>query len=260
MAIGYDVLGNIAIIKFDRDMKQPAKKKFALDYLRNNKGVTTVLEKSGKIKGRLRTPTNKWLAGVKTLEALYRENGCEFRLNVDTCYFSPRLSSERKDVAEMVKKNEEVLVMFGGVAPFAIAIAKLSKPKRVVSVELGKECSKYALINVKRNKLAGRVEIVQGDVRRVIGKSKKIDSLFDRVVMARPNLEDSFLDVGFKAVRRGGLLHYYGFYSEEEVGNMKKLIEREAAKAGRKIKILLIKKAGDIGPYRWRYRADIKMQ
>src|SRR3989338_10147230 len=149
----YDIVGNIAIVKFKRGTSLREKKSTARDLLKQNKNVTTVLEKSNKFSGRLRIQKTKFILGLKTKEALYRENGCEFRLNVDTCYFSPRLASERKELAEMTKKGERVLVMFGGVGVYAIVIAKMSKAREVVSVELGRECSKYALENVRRNKL-----------------------------------------------------------------------------------------------------------
>ena len=259
MGIGYDVIGNIAIIKFDRDASLKVKKKFALDYLNKNKSVTTVLEKTGKFSGRLRTLKTKWLAGDKTLEALYRENGCEFRLNVESCYFSPRLSEERKNIASFVKTKERVLVMFGGVAPFAIVIGKYSKASEVYSVELGKECSKYAIENVKRNKLIGRVHIVQGDVRRVIGRNEKVSGVFDRIVMSRPNLEDSFLDVAFRVCKKGTIIHYYGFYLEDEVDKLSGLILNEAKKARKKVKILRVVRAGDIGARKFRYRVDVKV-
>jgi tRNA (guanine37-N1)-methyltransferase len=250
----YDVIGNIVLVKFDRSTSASEKKAFALRFLRENASVATVLEKTAKIKGRLRTPTTRFIAGVKTKEALYKENQCTFRLNVDTCYFSPRLSTERKELAGVVKKGEHVLVMFGGVAVFAIVIAK-NKKCNVVSVELGKEPSKYAVENVKRNKLTN-VKIVQGDVRKQVPKLKE---KFDRIVMARPNLEDSFLDVAFKAIKKKGTIHYYGFYHEDLLGEMKELIAREAKRAGKKIKIVGIKKAGDIGSRKYRYRADIRL-
>ncbi len=253
---GQDILGNIAILKFDWNESLNDEKKEALHFLKQHKGVRTVLEKTEKFSGRLRTLRTRWLAGEKNLEALYKENGCEFRFNVESCYFSSRLASERKEIASMVRKGENVLVMFGGVAPFAIVIAKLAKPKHVVSVELGKECSKYALINVKRNKLEKRVDVVQGDVRRVL---PKMMNKFDRIIMARPNLKDSFLDVSFPRVKKGGAIHYYGFYDEADLGEMKELLMNEAKKSKRKIKILRIKKAGDIGAYKFRYRADIKL-
>jgi len=249
-------VGNIAIVKFPWKTSAKEKKKEAEKLLKMNKSVLTVVEKINKFKGRLRTQTTRHIAGDKGKEVVYRENGCSFRFNIDTCYFSPRLSQERLEVAQMVKNGENVLVMFGGVAPFAIVIAKQGKAKRVVSVELSRECKRYALENVKRNKLEGRVEIVQGDVRRVV---PKIKDKFDRIVMARPNLKDSFLDVALKAVKRGGTIHYYGFCREDEVGEMKKMIEDEARKAKKKIKIFGVKKAGDIGVRKFRWRVDLKV-
>ena len=251
---GYDIVGNIAILKFARGVSGKEKKKMGEKFLGENKSVRTVLEKIGKFSGRLRTQGTKYIAGEKTKEALYRENECVFRFNVDTCYFSPRLSTERKEIAKMVKKGEKVLVLFGGVAPFAVTIGKLSRVEKVVSVELGKECNKYAIENVRRNKLLGKVEIVQGDVRKA-----KFGRGYDRVIIARPNLEDSFLDVGFKAVKKGGVIHYYGFYFEEEKDKLRELIMGEGKKAKRKVKILRIKEAGEIGARKFRYRADVKM-
>lgn len=253
-ARGYDVFGNIAVVKFRRDVNVREKKAWALEFLKGQKQIQTVLEKTDKFKGRLRVQKTKHLVGLKTKEALYKENGCIFRLNVDTCYFSPRLAAERKEVAGMIGKGESVLVMFGGVGPFAIVIAKLAKPRRIVSVELGKEPSAYALENVKRNKIA--VEIVQGDVHKRV---PKLNEKFDRIIMARPNLKDSFLDVAFDCVEKGGIIQYYGFYEEEKLEEMKTLIEVEAKKAGKNIRIMNVKKAGDIGVRKFRYRADIRV-
>lgn len=252
----YDIIGNIVLVKFDRGTTAKEKKKFAEKFLKEHKQIQTVLEKSEKISGRLRTPKTKFIAGEKTKEALYRENDCVFRLNVDTCYFSPRLAAERKEIASLVKKNESVLVMFGGVAPFAIVIAKKSKAKKVASVELGRECSRYAKENVKRNKLTEKVEIHQGDVRKVLPKLK---TKWGRIVMARPNLKDDFLDAAFKVAKKSTTIHYYGFYPEDKIEEMKELIQKRAKEAKRKIKILKIKKAGEVGVRKFRYRVDFKV-
>ncbi len=123
---GYDILGNIAIVKFARGDNRAKKMGEAKTLLNQHKNVSTVLEKSGKFKGRLRTLKTNFIAGIKTKEALYKENNCAFRFNVDTCYFSPRLSSERSEIANKIKKNESVLVMFAGVAPFSIVLPKFT--------------------------------------------------------------------------------------------------------------------------------------
>lgn len=251
---GYDILGNIALMKFKRGTKATRKKKEALAFLKTHQNVHTILEKAGKFSGRLRTNKTKFIAGIKTREALYKENGCVFRFDVEKCYFSPRLSSERSELAQMTKKGENVLVMFGGVAPFAVVIAKTGKPSRVVSVELGKIPSVYAQMNVKANKV--NVEVVQGDVKRILPKIKE---KFDRVVMARPNLKDDFLACAFSAIKKFGTLHYYGFYDEDKIDEMKELIEKRAKESGRKIKIIRVKKAGDVGVRKYRFRVDVKV-
>jgi len=52
------------------DFKLKDKKKFALNLLNKQKMIKTVLEKTGKVKGRLRKIQTKYLAGVKTKEVL----------------------------------------------------------------------------------------------------------------------------------------------------------------------------------------------
>jgi tRNA G37 N-methylase Trm5 len=65
------------------------------------------------------------------------------------------------------------------------------------------------------------------------------------------------LDVAFPKIKKNGMIHYYGFYDENKVEEMKEMIGDEARKARKKIRILRIKKAGDIGVKKYRYRADI---
>ena len=113
----FDIIGNIAIVKFQKEVNFKEKKEFARELLKKNKSVRTVLEKTGKFKGRLRKQTTKYIAGEKTKEALYRENGCMFRFNVDDTYFSSRLSNERKEIAHKIRKGDKVLVMFAGISP-----------------------------------------------------------------------------------------------------------------------------------------------
>ena len=264
----YDILGNIAIVKFvaPKKLTLKDKKKIALKILKQHKNVRTILEKSGNFSGRLRKQKTRFIAGEKTKEVLYRENNCEFRFNVDDCYFSSRLSTDREEIAKQVlksRKKEKVLVMFSGIGVYGIVIGKLSKAEKIVCVELNRKCNKYALENVERNKLLERVQIVQGDVMRIIGKgkSKRINSKFDRIVMARPNLKDDFLDVAFQVCKKGTIIHYHCFYHELEkkAGVIEELIEKRAMENRKRIKIVGIKKAGEIAPYKFRYRADFKV-
>ncbi len=254
----YDIIGNIAILKFQKGVKKEEKLRAARALLMIP-AVKTVLEKTEKVSGRLRTIKTRHIAGKKNLVADYRESGCRFRFNVETCYFSPRLSNERIEVARMIKKGNKVLVMFAGAAPFSIIISKFAKPSKIVSIELGKECCKYAKENLRLNKIYSGCEILQGDVKRIIPKLAKEKEKFDVIVMPRPNLKETFLKDALLVAKKGTKIIYYGFSPESKREEMLDELQREAKKLKRKIKILRVELAGDIAPYEHRYRIEISV-
>ena len=256
MVHSYDILGSIAIVKFPEGTLVKEKKKFAENLLKNQKAIKTVLEKKEKIKGRLRKLSTEFIAGENTKEVLYRENNCIFRFNVDETYFSPRLSNERKEIASKIKKGENVLVMFAGVAPFSVVIAKNSKAKKVYSNELNRQANKYAEMNISLNKLKDKIELVPGDANKI---HEKIKQNFDVIVMPRPQLKDSFLKEAFSLSRKGTRIYYYDFCKEEDIDSIVGKVKDEAKAAKKKIKILEIKRAGEIAPYKVRLRIDFKI-
>jgi len=251
----FSILGNIAIVNFPDKYKASEKKKFAQNILKKT-SATTVLEKSGKFAGRLRKMKTKHLAGEKTKEVLYKENNCVFRFNIDETYFSPRLSNERKEIASKIKKGDEVLVMFAGVAPYSIVIAKNSRANKVYSNEINRKANKYAKMNIERNKLKRKVELIPGDIKRVAEKLKK---KMDVIVMPRPQLKESFLKQAFKLSKKGTRIFYYDFCKEDEIKEIVEKVKNEAKKLRKRIKILKTKKAGEIAPYKIRIRIDFKI-
>ena len=251
----FSVLGNIAIVNFPDEYKG-SKKRFAEKILKENKAITTVLEKSRKFAGRLRKMKTKYLAGEKTKEVLYKENNCVFRFNIDETYFSPRLSNERKEIASKIKKNQEVLVMFAGVAPYSIVIAKNSNPKIIYSNEINRVANKYAELNLELNKVKKKIKLIPGDIKRVAGKLKK---KFDVIIMARPQLKDTFLKEAFKLSKKGTVIYYYDFCKSDEIKSIIEKIQNESKKAKKKIRILNKKKAGELAPYKYRVRVDFKV-
>ena len=250
----FSVLGNIAIVNFLEGYSSIEKKKFAKEIIEKNKAVRTVLEKSGKFKGRLRKQETKWLAGDKTKEVIYRENGCEFRFNIDVTYFSSRLANERKEACQFVRSGDEVLVMFAGVAPFPIVVAKNTKAGRVYSNELNRKANDYAKMNIRRNKLQDRVLLLPGDIKKVALKLKNDGKKFDLIMMTRPNLDETFLDEAFMLSKNGARIYYHGFGRVEEKGEMVEMIRGKAKMAGFNIKVLNIKEIGDIAPGKVRVR------
>ena len=282
----FDILGNIAILKFPKHFKLKDGKKFAEKILKENKSIKTILEKQGKVKGRLRKIQTRHLAGEKTKEVLYKENNCVFRFNIDSTYFSPRLSNERKEIASKIKKNDKVLVMFSGINPYGVVIAKNSKAKEVYSIEINREANKYAKLNLELNKVKDKVELIQGDIKKIAGrlKDKKTSDFsqgvekkspfsvsrkereenkgcprFDVIVMPRPQLKDSFLREAFILSKKNTRIYYYDFCEEDKINSVVEKIKFEAKKFRKKIKILNIKTAGEIAPYKIRVRIDFQV-
>ncbi len=255
----FNILGTIAIVNFPNRTTSPEKKKFANSILKKNKNIKTVLEKSGKFSGRLRKMQTRHLAGEKNKEVLYRENGCVFRFNIDTTYFSPRLSNERREIASSIKKGEKVLVMFAGVAPFSIVIAKESNADKVYSNEINREANKYARINLELNRVRNRVELVNGGIKKIALKLKKERKKFDTIVMPRPNLKESFLREAFMLSKKGTKIYYYDFCRADEINLVINKIKEQAKKFKKKIKILRTKSAGEIAPYKIRVRIDFRV-
>ncbi len=263
----YDILGNVALLKFPEKTLPVFKKKFAGKIMRENSAVKTVLEKTGRFKGRLRRQETAWIAGEKTKEVLYHENGCIFRFNIDKTYFSSRLSNERKEIASMIKKGSEVLVMFAGAGPYSIVIAKNSKAGKVYSNEVNKEANKYAELNIGLNKVKGKVIMLNGNIQDVATKIKRglkvnnetVPKQFDYIVMPRPRLKDSFLKQAFMLSKKGTIVFYYDFCRDDEKNVIAEKIKKEAADAKKKVKILRIKTAGEIAPHKIRVRVDFKV-
>jgi len=253
----YDIIGNIAIIKSELAGKPKTKKQKLTEAkkLLKQPSIKTVLEKATEVKGRLRTFKTKHLAGEKNLITIHKENNCQFKLNIEACYFSPRMSNERKEIARKIKKSQNVLVMFSGIGGYPIVIQKLSKPKHITTIEISRECNKYAKENRKLNKIPkSSITIIQGDVKKKLPSSK-----FDIIVMVRPNLKTTFLEQALSVSKKDTKIIYYGFVRANKLSTLKKQLLDEATKLKRKIKIQKVVKAGEIAPYKFRYRLEIKV-
>ncbi|MGB9635516.1 MAG: class I SAM-dependent methyltransferase family protein, partial [Candidatus Micrarchaeia archaeon] len=136
---------------------------------------------------------------------------------------SQRLSHERGRIADLVKEGENILVLFGGVAPFAIVIAKKHRNVKVYSIEINPDAHMYALENVRLNKVEDRVFPVQGDVIEVLS-DKKFENWADRIIMPLPWNAINFIPNIIHSARKGSMLHIYTFCRTEEVDDVKQKI------------------------------------
>ncbi|MGC8850371.1 MAG: class I SAM-dependent methyltransferase, partial [Candidatus Bathyarchaeia archaeon] len=129
-----DVIGDIAILKSSSE--EPIGRELGEGLLREAPYLKVVLKQSSPVTGDFRIRSLEWLAGERRTITYHREYECIFKVDVAKVYFSPRLSNERRRVAEMAVEGENVLNMFAGVGCFSILIAKRLKEVKVYSIDL----------------------------------------------------------------------------------------------------------------------------
>ena len=251
--MAFDIIGDVAILDEDAGKKEA-------DSLRKTyPHVKTILKKSGEREGEFRTRKLEKLWGDGT-ETTHIEHGMRFRLDVATCYFSPRESTERQRIAADVSPREVVMVMFGGVAPFAIAIAK-KQPKvaRVLSVESNPDCKPYAEENVKLNQCRYVVEPILGDVKDAC---KPHFGRCDRVLMPLPREGYKFLPIALACLKpRGGMIHfYYVGMAGDMFGEAVKVVKDHCKRFGRKCKITGQHKVLPFGPGKYKVCIDLEVR
>lgn len=250
----FDVVGSIAIIEFPEKLKKE-KKLIAKAMLDVNKNIKTVLEKTSERKGKLRLRQHRFLAGQRKFETLHKEYGCVFKVNPAKVYFSPRELTERQRIAEQVKPREKVLVMFSGINPYGIIIAKKQLSAEVAGVEINKAAVKYAEENVRLNRLKN-VKNYWGDVKKICPKLGK----FKRIIMPLPLGAENFLDVAFKCIKKNGIIHFYSWGEEDNLfENAGKFVRLKAKEAKKKIKIIGKKKVLPYSPGKWKVCLDVKV-
>jgi len=251
----FDVVGSIAIVEFPEKLKKD-KKIIAKAMLDVHKNIKTVLEKVSERKGKLRLRQHKFLAGQKNSETLHKEYGCVFKVDPTKVYFSPRELTERQRIAEQVKPKESILVPFSGISPFPIVIAKKqSLVKEIYAIELNPTAHKYALENIRLNKVSNKINLIQGDVKKVCPRLKK---KFNRIIMPLPKGGYEFLNFIMPCLKNNGIVHFYYWASEDNLfTDARKIIKRTALKFNKKFRILNKKKVLPFGPRKWKIVLDV---
>jgi tRNA (guanine37-N1)-methyltransferase len=251
----FDVIGHIAIVEIPERLKRK-KKLIAKVIMDLNKHIKTVLEKASERKGIYRIRKYRFIAGERKFETTHKEYGCLFKLDPTKVYFSPRELTERQRIASQVKENETVMVMFAGVAPYAIQIAKKQpKVKEVIAIEINPVAVKYARENVILNKVWDKVKIIEGDVRE---KCKEFYDKCDRVIMPLPLGSENFLDIAVNCLRSKGYIHFYNWGQEPNIfENAERIIKEELSNLNVKYKILKKRKVLPYAPRRWKVCIDI---
>ncbi|MEM5797282.1 MAG: class I SAM-dependent methyltransferase family protein [Candidatus Aenigmatarchaeota archaeon] len=214
----YDIIGSknkaVAIIEIPKEIKN-RKELIAEAVMKLNKNVKSVLNKISGRKGTYRLEDLELIAGDNNTEVIHKEHGYLLKLDPRKVFFSPREATERQRVASQVRPGENVLVMFSGIGPYAIAIAKKQPEiEKVYCVEINPDAHEYAEENVRINKLAHKIMLMNDNVKKV---SSKLKLKFDRIVMPMAVGGEEFLDVAFKLIKDGGMIHFYSVGKEDDL-------------------------------------------
>jgi tRNA (guanine37-N1)-methyltransferase len=250
---GIDVIGDIAIVKL-RPGAEGREEALAEAILAEMRSVKCVYGQEGGIEGDFRLRKLRHLGGERRTTTLHKENGIRLRLDVETCYFSPRLSTERLRIAGQVAEGERVLNMFAGVGPYSILIAKRT---RVWSCELNHAAFAYHVENNRLNKVADRIEMVEGDAM-LLPEELEGEGPFDRILMPHPSQSNLFLPAALSMLAKGGVVHYYRHVSGEDEGEAEGSLAEEVRGIAPNVSVASVRRVRVIGPRYIELVADLK--
>lgn len=250
-----EIVGTIMLLEMPEEL-QKQEKLIAQAYLKLNKNITTIVKKEEMHSGVCRLRKVKVLAGKKTKETIHLESGIRIKLDLEKTYFSARLANERLRIAKLIKTPEEVLVMFSGAAPYPLVLAKNSCVKSILGIEINLLAHRFAMENVRLNKLENKIKIKQGNVRNVLPRIRK---KFDRILMPLPKTGEEFLDLALKKAKPGAIIHLYAFLDEKEVKEFPKKIQMICKENKNSVRIVKKVKCGQFSPAIARYCFDLKV-
>jgi len=253
----FDQIGDIIIVRIP-DSLISKKKIIGKTLLEQVKTAKSIFYQSSPVEGDFRTRNLQLIAGDKKTETEYKENGCRFIIDVEKAFFSPRLSTERERISNLVNDGDVVINMFGGVGMFSILAAK-KKQCIVYNIDINPTASKLCEENIKLNKLKGDVISLNGDSIKII--NEQLQNKADRVLMLLPERSDEFLDTAILSLKKNGFIHYYSHIHAEKKQDAPKLSEEHFLSINKtRAKIISSKNVRPIGPRFYQTVVDVEIQ
>lgn len=254
----FDQIGDIVIIKIP-DKLMPKKKLIADAIVANVKTAKVVFAQVSAVKGDFRVRDLEFIAGENRTVTEYKEHACRFKVDVARTYFSPRLSTERLRIAEMVGNDETIVNMFAGVGTYSVVIARMNKTCRVYSIDSNSAASELDKINAKLNKVQDRVFSICGDAAEVI--KGKLAGQANRVLMPLPERAKEFVDSAVLALKEKGIVHYFAHVKADskKVGRELGLEDARDAFAEYNHQVLATRVIREVGPRIYQIVADVSI-
>jgi len=252
----FDQIGDIIIVRIPEALL--SKKKIIGETLLNEvKIAKSVFYQASAVEGDFRTRNLEILAGEDNTETEYKEFGCRFLVDVENAFFSPRLSTERERIANLIQDGEIMTNMFAGIGMFSIMAAK-KKKCTVYSIDINPIASKLCEKNIEMNKLAGEVISINGDASKII--EEQLTDKSDRTLMLLPERSDEFLDAAINTTKDGGIIHYYSHIHADKKSEAGKLSEKHYLQVTPvKSEILFSKIVRAVGPRYYQTVVDVKI-
>jgi tRNA (guanine37-N1)-methyltransferase len=252
----FDQIGDIVIIKIPNEL-MPKKKYIADTILAHVKSAKAVFAQVSPVRGDYRVRNLEFIAGENRTITEYKEHGCRFRVDVAKTYFSPRLSTERLRIANMVGEGETIVNMFAGVGTYSILMARMNKTCKVYSIDSNAVAAELCEANAKLNKVQDRVVSIHGDAGEVI--KDKLAGQADRVLMPLPESAKEFVNSAVLALKKKGVVHYFIHIRADNKKTSKNLGLQDAHKAFVKYNHIVqqVRVVRGVGPRIYQIVADV---
>lgn len=255
----FDQIGDIVIIKIP-DNLMPKKKLIADMILAHVKSAKAVFAQVSPVKGDYRVRHLEFVAGENRTITEYKEHGCRFRVDVAKTYFSPRLSTERLRIANMVSEGETIVNMFAGVGTYSILMARMNKTCKVYSIDSNAVAAELCEVNAKLNKVQDRVVSIHGDAGKVI--KDELAGQADRVLMPLPERAKEFVDSAVLALKKKGVVHYFIHIKADNKKTSQELGLHDAHNAFVKYNHIVqqVRVVREVGPRIYQIVADVSVK
>jgi tRNA (guanine37-N1)-methyltransferase len=255
----FDQIGDIIIVKIPDSLL--SKKKLIADIiLANVKTAKVVFVQVSPVKGDYRVRNLEFVAGENRTTTEYKEHGCRFRVDVAKTYFSPRLSTERLRIANMIGEDETIVNMFAGVGTYSILIARMNKTCKVYSIDSNAVAAELCEANAKLNKVQDRVISVHGDASKVI--KDELAGQANRVLMPLPERAKEFVNSAVLALKKKGIVHYFVHIRADSKKRSQELGSQDAHNAFVKYNHIVqqVRAVRGVGPRMYQIVADVSVK
>jgi tRNA wybutosine-synthesizing protein 2 len=172
---GFQRLGSVVILRLP-DGLRPYYEAIGKAWC-SERGIRTVLVRSGPISGEFRRPGVERIAGDGA-PTIVAEHGVRYRLDAERIMFAEGNQDERRRAGALVRPNETFVDLFAGIGYFTIPGLVHGRAGRAIAVEKNPLAHRYLVENLELNAVARRASALLGDNREVPLPAGEADRVF----------------------------------------------------------------------------------